>query len=437
MHKGIVIERKKRYHIMLTSDGSFYKAQLENDPYIGEEVVFTPVEQTSRVLSFLNILQARNRWKALVTVVLSLALIAPLYFWMNSSQTYAYAYVNFDINPSIEFVIDESYDVISAEALNNNGSELLEDLDSFEGRSLEAVSSNVINLSRDLGYLEDDHHILLGVSYVEHLLQDEEPLLYSLSSQLLSEFDEDINIASFEVPEDLREEATKKNTSMNLMYATEVLYGEEDEGEKTEQVVHQRVDDDESIHKTNQDERIEGVLARFLDRTNRDELPPDLQKKIDEDRLTELIEELEGQDSGDIKGNREGDSDSSNNREQESSEHKNDQNEHNQSQRNHDQGNNQGQGNNNGNSGNENSDSDNNNSQSNNNGNGDQNEEKSDDDHPVFGEDGPPGKRSGEEHPGNGGNGNGKTPPGKDSDFVPPGQDDDFVPPGQRNKTIK
>ncbi|MDV2582483.1 anti-sigma-I factor RsgI family protein [Alkalibacillus haloalkaliphilus] len=413
MKKGVVVEAKRRHYIMLTSDGSFYKAKIDQEVQVGEEVSFTPVEERSVIASALNLLQSRSQWKALAMVVLCLALIFPFFTWFNQNETHAYAYINLDINPSIEFTVDDSYDIIDAEPLNDDGSSMLSEIGDYKGESLETVSSSVISLSRDLGYLDNDRQVLLGVSYVDQV--DERQLLNSLSNQLLDEFDQDINIASFEVSKDLRDEAIKENTSMNVMYATEVLYGDsrEEQEDQDEAVVSEQVSTDdengEQENKSEQNERIEEVLARFLDRTNRDELPPGLKKKIDEDRLEELLEEAD-REQDDEQEDRSNEEDSNNDEREDQADEKKEEKSNNGSngkqQRNENQGNGNGNGNNNGQS-------------------QDEDESNKDDEHPVFGEDGPPGQRDGEDHPGQGKGNNG---------FTPPGQDDNFVPPGQQKK---
>ncbi|MDQ0351638.1 FKBP-type peptidyl-prolyl cis-trans isomerase [Alkalibacillus filiformis] len=406
MKKGVVVEAKRRHYIMLTPDGSFYKAKVERAVQIGEEVSFTPVEERSIIAHALNSLQTRSQWRALAMVVLCLALIFPFFTWLNQNESHAYAYINLDINPSIEFTVDDSYDIIDAEPLNDDGSSMLSEIGDFKGESLETVSTNVISLSRDLGYLDNDRQVLLGVSYVDQV--DERQLLNSLSNQLLSEFDHDINIASFEISKDLRDEAVKVNTSMNVMYATEVLYGDsrEEQEEQEEAVVSEQVSNDEGEQesKASQNERIEEVLARFLDRTNRDELPPGLKKKIDEDRLEQLLEDAESKQDEEQEDRANEEESNNEERKDQEDESKEETGNNGKQQKNKNQGN--GNGNNNGQS-------------------KDEDESNKDDDHPVFGEDGPPGQRDWDDHPGQGIGNNG---------FTPPGQDDAFVPPGQQKK---
>ncbi|WP_188207028.1 anti-sigma factor domain-containing protein [Alkalibacillus aidingensis] len=420
--KGIVVEKKGHHHIVMTSDGSFYKTKLESAVFIGEEVTFNPLETTGFSFdSLLSWVQNRIQWKAVTAFVLCLALVFPFYSWINQEQVHAY--VSIDINPSIELSVDQTYEVIGAEPLNSDGSKLLDEMGGIQGQSLQNVSSEVLILSKELGYLEEDHNIFLGISYADQLLENEDYSLDSLSSDLLSSYEGDISITSFIVPKDIRDEAKDENTSMNVIYASEMVFGSLEQ--EDDYVVEDRTESDDSSENPEsnnqsedhpQEDRLQEVMEHFLEKSNRDDLPPGLQKKIDDSQTAEDQRESENQ-SSDQGSSEENDHPSENGK---------------------------------------------------NNGKGHQEDQSKDgppDDHPVFGEDGPPGQNKSDddegedssEEPdqenkgnsnnnnGNGkgnGNGNEKGPGNKGNNQGNKGSSDkkgppwlnDFVPPGLNKK---
>lgn len=299
----------------MTKQGEFYRTK-RLDSLIGEECYFEPLSTNDNL--FIKIIRSFQDYlsvKVLATVALILLLIIPTYAWMGSNEVYAY--VNIDINPSIELSLNDSFEVIGIEGLNEDGQLLLSNLSDWKKKSLQNVSSKILLISQDMGYLQKNHNLLLGISYVGQNNESNHTIIYDVSDYLQSEF-ETINIASFEVPTNIREEAKLEKTSMNIIYASQLLNqgdhnftSEQEDSDfnieqnndvnisKNRQLNHLREEQDETnpqyikINEKNINKNNMKVIEKFLIEAKDRNIPPGIKKKIEQLQLTEeVIQEI-------------------------------------------------------------------------------------------------------------------------------------------------
>ncbi|MGM8214771.1 anti-sigma-I factor RsgI family protein [Bacillaceae bacterium W0354] len=316
MIKGIVVEHKKKHTIMLTNNGVFYRTKKLNK-LVGEETFFEPL--TSNPLSFHNLfhwLKQQFQWKAIVAIALCVMLAFPIYSSFGKDEVYAY--VSIDINPSIELSLNDHYEVIGIEGLNDDGKNLLTHLTGWKKQSLQDVSKNILSLSQNMGYLQDNHSLLFGISFVGQIKQSDHLIIYDVADNLKTEFDS-INIASFEVPNEYREEAKLENTSMNIVYASQILEDEkngEHEENNQNRIITSSDEDDEEQEEQEKDHQERGdykdkhvdqkqtttsneksnnrkvkknnikVIEKFLLEAEEGKIPPGIQKKIEQLGIT-------------------------------------------------------------------------------------------------------------------------------------------------------
>lgn len=140
-HKGIVFETRSAYSIFLTSDGLFEKGiPLSSSVQIGEEVSFRPyqnVKQQQRKVS-LKTLWASPTLAIVATLVLLFAVLLP-------AQSNVSAYVQIDINPSIELGINNNGKVYLFKGLNDDGTEIKRDISFWKGKPLSWVLLQIVD----------------------------------------------------------------------------------------------------------------------------------------------------------------------------------------------------------------------------------------------------------------------------------------------------
>lgn len=146
MNQGVVMEVAKTYVVVLTPDGQFRKVPRKaGNDRIGEEIQFAVRSAPRRI------------WLSSLAAVACAALFGLIWFagFGGSQGSLVAAYVTLDINPSLEFGINEEEEVIEASGLNEDGRKLLEGLD-FKGKLLEAVTESVMQRVEEEGIFHDD-----------------------------------------------------------------------------------------------------------------------------------------------------------------------------------------------------------------------------------------------------------------------------------------
>ncbi|MBY7143005.1 hypothetical protein KFZ56_08035 [Virgibacillus sp. NKC19-3] len=152
--------------------------------------------------------------------------LAPFYFMMGENETYAY--VNVDINPSIELEIDEDLDVYSIRPVNKDAKELVNELIEYQDAQLEKVISMIMEKCEEKELLNGEKNMLVGFSYMNNE-SDNNPISDHLEH--LSMESSNWEVATFRVPKDVREKAEKENKSMNEMMAKTMM---EDSAKQTD-----------------------------------------------------------------------------------------------------------------------------------------------------------------------------------------------------------
>ena len=206
MRKGIVMEKHRNFVIVLTADGSFEKAVPYNDQAsIGEEVYFDkyiPKVRSRKIKIW------RMRFISLC-LMFTLGIFTVLYF---TDEDQTYAYVNIDINPSIELKVAKDMGVLDITALNQDAERLVSRLNESDERSLQDVLTEILLNCDQLERKE----ILIGVSYTT----DEKMGITNNIKEYFQTTNTDWQFIAYRVPGEVRELAVKNETSMNEELAT-------------------------------------------------------------------------------------------------------------------------------------------------------------------------------------------------------------------------
>ena len=146
--KGIIVEKKNGYAILLTKEGQFEKVKDKAEYSIGSEYDI-------RNNYFIN--------KKFASMAASIALILGM-----STAAYGYVtpseYVTIDINPSVEIVVNMFNKVIKVKPLNDDGTKVVENLN-LNNKNLQEAVNLVVKSAKDEGYLaqELNNEILVTV----------------------------------------------------------------------------------------------------------------------------------------------------------------------------------------------------------------------------------------------------------------------------------
>ncbi|PAF17603.1 anti-sigma-I factor RsgI family protein [Terribacillus saccharophilus] len=222
MKRGVVVKQSRRSTIVLTSEGTFLEISAQGQAEIGQEIEFSAQELVRRTRINHWTPSMKNFMRVAVLVLVFVLALFPVYSWFNGNK--AYAYVSLDFNPSIELKVNNRMDVVSVAALNEDAKTVLANLDDWQGEDVETVAASILRISSDLGLLADSESIIIGVNYIDAKQEDKQ--LTNILEGSINGFNDTLHIASYQVPDKVRETAQDEQKSMNEIMAESILEGD-------------------------------------------------------------------------------------------------------------------------------------------------------------------------------------------------------------------
>ncbi|MCM3453049.1 anti-sigma factor domain-containing protein [Heyndrickxia oleronia] len=138
MKKGVVLEIKRQYLVMLTPEGEFVKGKNNGTPLeVGEEIFFYPYEESKANRKKFTLWSLSSSVAAILFICF--LIINPL------KKDQAFAYVTMDMDSSIEFVLDENLHIIGTHAYNSAGEKLLSTIQIEKNQLFTPVATKLIN----------------------------------------------------------------------------------------------------------------------------------------------------------------------------------------------------------------------------------------------------------------------------------------------------
>ncbi|HEY4552307.1 MAG TPA: anti-sigma factor domain-containing protein [Bacillaceae bacterium] len=218
MKKGVVLEIKKSCIILLTPEGEFVKGQKKGiNAEVGEEIIFRPIQEmrsSSRKRSIPKWMAAAAMAAVLlITVALGSPFMAP---------DKAYAYVSFDINPSIELTLDKKYKIIGAKGYNADGEAVLSRLENISRKDFKEAAAEIIAQFKAMGYFSKQGELVVaavmadgGSSSGLEELTEEIDTLKPLTEET------DIELSQVEATMEERNKALEKGLTVGMLVAAE------------------------------------------------------------------------------------------------------------------------------------------------------------------------------------------------------------------------
>ncbi|UOQ86680.1 anti-sigma-I factor RsgI family protein [Gracilibacillus salinarum] len=215
MKKGIVVEHRSRYTIVMDKHGVFHKAVPIKQIEIGMETFF---HEKKSFWHQVCMLFKGSRWKIAPMALVCLLLLSPLYILVTEDQ--AYAVVSIDINPSLNVTIDENYRIIDVDPINDDAKQLMQSLN-VENHTITSLTDEILDAIKQTGgELETGRPMLMAVSFYNGKADEQ------FEAQLNNHFQSlGYQVAIYEVPEALRTEAESEHVSMNELAAKTITAG--------------------------------------------------------------------------------------------------------------------------------------------------------------------------------------------------------------------
>ena len=161
MFKGIVMEVKNDYVIIMKEDGTLVRIKNKDGLKVGKSVFFFEEDiyikkDTAKVIPF------RKYIVPLGAIVATL--INPIMNMFSSKMNNVYAVLTFDINPSIEFELDQNGIIKDVKGINDDAIAL--GLDKIKGMTFEEGTVVLKDLLSQNNYLSNNNAVLVGFSFI-------------------------------------------------------------------------------------------------------------------------------------------------------------------------------------------------------------------------------------------------------------------------------
>lgn len=155
---GTILELKRNRAIIMTNECRYVYIKRRPKMFVGQQVVFFEsdlIKPRMAVFKYVGIA---------ASIAVGFLLIFVSYFRLIENRN-IYAFVNVDINPSVEIAVDQEKVVLWAKPINEDGKTLLNTL-KLKGESLEDAIKDIVDQSRKNGIIkeETDNYILISVS---------------------------------------------------------------------------------------------------------------------------------------------------------------------------------------------------------------------------------------------------------------------------------
>ena len=215
MHRGVIIDVKKDYSIVL-SEGEFCRIQNKSNMIEGMNVLFTKEDKIIKDKKDKRVIPIFRY--ASIAASLVLVLMMSLVYYNN--QIAVFTIVTMDINPSVEVLLNSQNEVIVVKALNEDGKSLL-DVD-VDGLVIDEAIALLVEEAKDDGYIKNDHDAFIVVTAVAIKDKDDGDHVKEIEALIETSVDEtkllrEVTVAILQANEEELEEAKSTNVPLPLV----------------------------------------------------------------------------------------------------------------------------------------------------------------------------------------------------------------------------
>lgn len=206
---GVIMERTGTHVVLMTPKGEFKRVRITGRmPDIGEEVSIPVIHR-----HFFKM--PRAGWLAVAAAAVILLMVAsPLLTMIMQPPEAAMAYVSIDINPSLDLTVSNRFNVLHADAFNQDGALVLKGLDLKGAKYVDAVSM-IEKRAESLGFISKSNNtVVVGVTFVSGAKVNKGSVQKTLLASANGIFAENkMRVAAINVPNQIRDAARKKGMS--------------------------------------------------------------------------------------------------------------------------------------------------------------------------------------------------------------------------------
>ncbi|MDP4179773.1 MAG: PA14 domain-containing protein [Bacillota bacterium] len=151
LEKGIIIGIEKHFITVLTKDNGYHKLPRKPTMYISQEIEFN----TSHIIGKYLLAKRLALVAAAIVIIVGIAFFINMRMDKSSFLENTVAYLSLDINPSLQFAIDDEEKIVDVNYLNKDAEELMKDF-APKGMQINEALYIIINRCREKGILKMD-----------------------------------------------------------------------------------------------------------------------------------------------------------------------------------------------------------------------------------------------------------------------------------------
>lgn len=223
--KGIILEIDKIGAVVINNEGNYIRIKKNDKLIPGILVEYTENDVINRKQRpFFRIL--RENSKIVYTIgsaAVFIFIVALFAILSRQALNSTFAYIDVDINPSVELKINKSSNIVGVKSLNEDGEKLCQSID-FIGKKVENGIMEIIKRSAELGYLKDKGRLVLvaGALQVDGKISSEkynklnkemEGLIENIKDKVEHE-NKEVQLVAFHTSPIKIKEAHEKNMSL-------------------------------------------------------------------------------------------------------------------------------------------------------------------------------------------------------------------------------
>jgi hypothetical protein len=232
MHKlsdiGVVIKIEENEAIVMTDGSVFKRVKRKPDMFPGQKILLKREDLINYKKS-----KIKYYYSGLAGLAAALLFIFVNSYFINFNANLTYAYVNVDINPSLELEINNKEVVKGVKPLNNDAEKLIEDI-KVKDMNIRQALIRIIDKSLEKGYIQkekEQKYILIAAALDKSFDKSEQKslkqqkklddYLKNLETYLVESYGKIIRPKVVSVPSDYHEKSIEYNISMGkyLIYS--------------------------------------------------------------------------------------------------------------------------------------------------------------------------------------------------------------------------
>ncbi|KNY28127.1 anti-sigma-I factor RsgI family protein [Pseudobacteroides cellulosolvens] len=223
--KGIVLEIDKIGAVVINNEGNYIRIKKNNKLIPGVLVEYTENDVINKKQTlFLRVLRENSKIAyAIGSAAVFIFIVALFAIISRQALGSTFAYIDVDINPSVEFKINKSNSIVGVKSLNKDGEKLCQSID-FIGKKVENGIVEIINRSAELGYFKDKNRLVLvagalqvdgkmSTEKYEKLNKEMEDLIGNIKDKIKHE-NKEVQLVAFHTSPIKLKEAHVKNMSL-------------------------------------------------------------------------------------------------------------------------------------------------------------------------------------------------------------------------------